>query len=271
MILYDDQAPHYDQRAGLSPEAAGQVAREVINLHGPDSNGVLMEIGVGTGQIGIELAHAVTHYAGFDHSIEMLRQFRNRAGRDENTPVFQADATGPWPVAAKGVQTFFGSRSLHHIPPEHFLSEALQLGEPTGFLVIQGAIRRKKESALEQLSVAMQEFLQAEGYSGHKRRQWKKRLLEVSSPHHPERLPDLIVASWPTLNTPLQSLQSWGSKRGLAGLDLPAPVKARVLEKTERWAVSRFGSLTQAIESVEEYELFGLKFSSKESSQHVFE
>jgi ubiquinone/menaquinone biosynthesis C-methylase UbiE len=260
VILYNDQASHYDQRAGLRAEVPARIAREVARLYDREGKGALLEVGVGTGQIGVELAEKFGEYFGFDHSLEMLRRFQGRAPRRANVLLFQADGRTSWPLSGRRIRTFFGSRSLHHLPAEHLLREAARVGDPEGYLIVQGAIRRKKDSVLEQISGAMQENLEGEGYKGHKRRQWKKALMQASEAYRAVRLPEIPVAEWPVTGTPAQALRSWASKQGLAGLDLPQAVKERVLEKTERWALARFGSLTREIESTEEYELFGISF-----------
>ncbi len=266
-VLYDDQAATYDGRAGLKDGLPGKIADQIVELANLTSRDSMLEIGTGTGQIGVELAGRVDRYIGLDQSPGMLDRFRQRAReRGLQMVLVQADATRPWPIViGNDIRVVFGSRSLHHIEPDHLLEEAAKVGHRHGYVLIHGTIRREKDGLREVISREMHENLAKEGYMGHRRgQQWKIKLQEAALAFHAQNLPITTVASW-TVNTyPAQALDSWSSKRGLNGIEIPEDVKARVLANTRDWALSMYGSLTECVESIEEYEISGYRFFPSE-------
>ncbi len=78
-LRFDDQAVDFDRRAGLPADACRAVAEAVaetaenlaIDLPGP-----LLDLGAGTGEIGVQLAHGKRPYLGLDLSVPMLASFR---------------------------------------------------------------------------------------------------------------------------------------------------------------------------------------------------
>lgn len=262
-MLYDDQAAAYDRRAGLRDNLPAEIASRVVKLAGLKNEDTLVEIGAGTGQIGVELANQVRYY-GLDRSLQMLHRFRQRV-RHHQAPMclVHADATRTWPIRIENrVRAFFGSRSLHHVDPDHLVREMAKLGNPEGYVLLQGVIRRKEDGLRQAMSREMQKNLEKEGYRGRKRRRWEERLSEVVREEQAERLTPITVATWNASTSPMFMLDSWSSKEGLAGIELPNMVKNRVLEKTRIWALSTYGSLNVSIESIEEYEISGYRFFS---------
>ncbi|HYL06195.1 MAG TPA: hypothetical protein VE075_09145, partial [Thermoanaerobaculia bacterium] len=72
-------------------------------------------------------------------------------------------------------------------------------------------------------------------------------------------LPRTTVARWPARHTPRQSLDSWRSKPGLAGVVLPPGLQESVLEELETWAARTFGGLDAAWPAEESYVLEGVR------------
>lgn len=72
---FEDQAASFDRRAGLPPGVAAEVADAIAAAAEMSSGDVLLEIGVGTGEIGVHLAGLPIRYAGIDSAEAMLRAF----------------------------------------------------------------------------------------------------------------------------------------------------------------------------------------------------
>src|SRR4051794_21449754 len=75
---FDDQAPRYDERAGLPSDVGALVARSVVRHAGAGPGDLVVELGAGTGEIGVHLARLPIRYAGVDSSARMLREFREK-------------------------------------------------------------------------------------------------------------------------------------------------------------------------------------------------
>ncbi len=115
---FDAQATGFDRRAGLPAEAVEAIAAAVVATATPVPGGVLLEIGAGTGEIGVELARAAAMpYVGVDASLSMLARFRSRlhasSASARHGAIVQADADRLWPIGVGRARIVFMSRALH--------------------------------------------------------------------------------------------------------------------------------------------------------------
>lgn len=267
-MLFDDQAARFDQRAGLPGGVPAQVARAVAAMSGVDRNAGLLDMGAGTGEIGIHLARLPCRYIGLDLSIPMLLRFRERPGfahggsgpQDGKRLLAQADGDAPWPLADGSLDAVFGSRSLHFIRPAHLAAESKRVAGPRGLSLLLGKVERDPDSVKERMRRQMRWMLGEKGHQGRGGRKGREVLWNELAALGAQKLEPRHVARWKTASSPRRSLQSWVGKKGLAGLALQEPVKQEVLEGLESWAMEEFGSLDREIESEESYTLEGMVF-----------
>jgi SAM-dependent methyltransferase len=255
-VLFDDQAGEFDRRAGLPsgvPEKIALALADSAELRGDRS---LVEIGAGTGEIGVHLARLPGRYLGLDRSFPMLRAFRARKG----FPAFlmQADGCEAWPLRSGSIDVVFGSRSLHYIPSAHFASELERVCASKRSLLYSGGLQREKESVKETMSHRMRHTLRERGFRGHGGGGVRKAMRRELERWGWTRMEPRTVSSWEVASSPLQSLEAWQGKAGLNGLDVPADVKQSVLEDVRQWAEAFFGSLSRQVESAESYVLEGM-------------
>lgn len=249
--LFDGQAAQFDERAGLSVTQCQRIAaavREVSGLHATDW---LLEIGAGTGQLGVWLA-ARGRYLGFDYSAEMLRTFRQRlAQQGGGAALLQADGNQPWPLADGCARVLFSSRALHLLDAAHVVRESFRVAHPAGATLLIGRVEREPESVRAQMAQAMRQFLRQAGYAGRggQQRALLARFVAgggvVSAP--------VPVVSWTMTASPRQSLRAWQQLPGLGGIAVPPAVRQQVLTELEAWAQTNFGSLDAVSTSTEVY------------------
>ncbi|HEU0053545.1 MAG TPA: class I SAM-dependent methyltransferase [Longimicrobium sp.] len=261
-MLYDDQAAHFDERAGLPPHAADAVARALAELAAPVDGRTLLEIGAGTGSLSLALLRLPIRYAGFDGSAAMLDVFRARAVEAGLAPALHvADGNGVWPAENRSVDLVFAARSLHHLEIDHVIAETRRvLRRPCGWLAI-GRVRRPQHSPKSLLRRRMRRLLEAEGFAGRSGERHADELFAALEWWGGERLPVRETARWTVPHAPADSLAAWAGKAGLAGIDLPAEVKARVLADLESWAAAEFGDLRRPLEQEEWFEIAAAKVS----------
>src|SRR4030095_15695774 len=96
---FDEQAGSFDRRAGLPESVCDSVARELGQFAPLAPGDVVLEVGVGTGQIGLALCQLPVCYVGFDASAAMLDVFKRRH-RESGRAVWliQADGNNRWPA-----------------------------------------------------------------------------------------------------------------------------------------------------------------------------
>jgi ubiquinone/menaquinone biosynthesis C-methylase UbiE len=264
--LFDDQAGDFDRRAGLPADVPEKIAQALGRMAGLDSgNGAgpgegsgLLEIGAGTGEIGIHLAGLPARYLGLDRSLPMLKAFRVRGGAAAR--LVQADGNAPWPVSAGTVGLVFGSRSLHYLRVPHLASELRRVASRRGIALVAGRIRREDGSVKEEMRRRMRHLLKGRGFTGLGGRN-RDAVGDALAREGWTPLGPLVVASWEVASSPLQSLESWRGKAGLAGLEVPDGAKRAVLEELEGWARERFGDLSVSVNSIESYVLEGMRYA----------
>lgn len=261
---FDEQAGSFDQRAGLPASASDSIAKEVVQLAQIAPGDVVLEVGAGTGQIGLALCELPLGYVGFDASAAMLDVFKRRL-REVGRPVslIHSDGNSRWPAEDGSVKAVFSSRAVHLLRVEHVVEEVFRVASPIEATLVLGRRQRGKQSLRARLRQEMRERLQQLGYASHEGQQQEREILDACIRRGAAPLERRIVAAWPVQHSAAQVLASWREKSGLAGLEVPAEVKESVLSQLVVWAKDVFGSL-EAVQSAEEkYVLDGVRLSSK--------
>ena len=261
---FDEQAGSFDQRAGLPASVCDSIARELVQFAQLAPDDVVLEVGVGTGQIGLALCQLPLRYVGFDTSAAMLDVFkRRRRESGRAVSLINTDANNRWPADDGSVKMVFSSRAVHLLRAEHVVEEVFRVASPIGATLILGRLQREKQSLRARLRQEMRERLQQLGYASHEGQQQEWEILDACVRRAAAPLERRVVATWPVQHSAAQTLASWREKSGLGGLELAAEVKETVLSQLAVWAKDAFGAL-EALQSTEEkYVLEGARLSSK--------
>lgn len=258
MSTFDVQADRFDARTGLSEESCRQIADAIVATARLREGDWLLEIGAGTGQIGLELLHRGFRYVGLDLSSRMLEVFRRKL-RPEGLAarLVWADAADTWPLAAGTVRMVFGSRSLHRLEPAHVAREALRVADPKEAFLLVGRVRREPTSVRSRLREEMRRRVVAAGIPARSGERETRLLLEASHARGAGLLSPRSVARWTVRESPLSSLESWRVAAGLAGRDVAEERRLEILEGLRSWARETFGRLDGESDSEETYVLEG--------------
>ncbi len=260
---YDKQSEEYDGRAGIGDDVARRVADTVLKSTRQQSRIQILDIGCGTGEIGRYLAERAKSYTGMDRSAGMLKVFRNRLRNKDAAALLEADGNLPWPVGRHSFDLIFSSRALHLLSVDHVMKEMKKAGSASGFTCMLGRVSRDDNGVAQTMRRQMHEILRRHGFSG---RNGNRNLADISL--HCARagatiLGLRVVDSWQKTESPLQSLSSWRSKEGLAGLGVPRGIHAAVLDELERWALQHYGSIRFTRNCTSRYELCGFYFPAR--------
>jgi SAM-dependent methyltransferase len=231
----------FDRRAGLPRAACREIARAIADL----ANGLVLDVGAGTGSIGAELVALGAEYAAIDASREMLAAFRTRC---PEARLVEADANATWPFDDGSVSLVFGSRSLHLLEPGHVAREVRRVVR-RGHAVV-GRVERDPWSVRSRVRAEMRRALARHGWEGRSGPRATSAILDAIGG---DPLAPVVAAEWAASAAPLGSIEAWRSKSGLAGLGVPESVKARVLADVEAWVRSAFPDPGTALESTERY------------------
>ncbi len=258
-MLYEDQAGEFDERAGLPAEAAERVAGALLALTGGEARRWL-EVGAGTGVLGIPLLRRPVGYAGFDRSPAMLDVFRRRAEAEGLSPLLTvADGNQGWPADDGAADAVLCSRTLHHLDGNHFAAEARRVLGGEGGWVLLGRVRRPRDSPKSVLRRWMRRLLADAGYRGRSHEASAEAVLSLLAEGGGEASGPHVAARWTVPHRPVASIESWEGKAGLAGREVPAEVKAKVLAELRARAAAEYGDPDRPVEQEESYELAAVR------------
>lgn len=260
---FDSQAHDYDARTRVGDEAARMIARCVASLGrealGLSSAPSILEIGAGTGEIGLWLA-VEGRYVGIDASKNMLAGFEARLGSVERAPhaeLHVADANERWPVREAAVDVVFFSRVLHLLDRRHVEAELARVAGPAGLVVLAGRTQRDRASKGAELRRMLWTALEDRGYSPRRGERRAEHFFEALALRGATRLPGRDAATIEVVRSPRARLEGWRNKGGLGGLDLPVDERARVLDEVEGWAARAWSDLDEPEHSLEVYRVEG--------------
>jgi ubiquinone/menaquinone biosynthesis C-methylase UbiE len=264
--LFDGQAGFFEQRAGLPEDCCRKIAMAVLEIGEVGNADLIVDIGAGTGQIG-RWFEAPVRYAGLDLSAGMLKEFSRRADVDSDNDcdrrlLIQADANASWPIVDGVARVIFSSRAIHLLDQEHVAREIFRVGSVAGATLILGRVEREPDSVRARMSREMNERLRQHGFVGRRGERRNRKLFELCSQSGAVALESFAVASWRTLASPRQSVESWRSHTGLGGIPVPTATRDEILQELEVWAEEEFGALDREFESEETYVLKSLRLTN---------
>lgn len=132
-VPFDRAVEYYDRTRALP----GKAHRQVIDVVAAElaGRGRVVEIGVGTGRIGLDLVRAGVPLVGLDLSLPMLQRLVENAG-DVVLPVVRGDATTlPFPDGVAGAAV---ASHVFHLVPEYpaALAELARVVRPGGPVLV---------------------------------------------------------------------------------------------------------------------------------------
>lgn len=236
-VAFDRAAEYYDATRGLTPEA---MARTVEILSAELSGRQCLEIGVGTGRIGLPLYRAGVEMTGLDLSMPMMRKLLEKA-RGDPFPLVQGSATR-LPFREDTFDAGLIVHVLHLIPNwRDALAELVRVIRPGGVIVSSiGDDKEDEPSMWEEMQARFRELSGAPArFPGFKRT---------------EEIDSALAAAGAKRRDlePVPELKPH-SAREIAGLleagvfsftwDLDAATLEQAGERLREWATERYGSL----------------------------
>lgn len=253
---FETQAASFDDRASMG-EAVTVAAAEAILRHvGPSSSELLVEIGAGTGEIGVQLARRTEGYVGLDASAAMLEVFARRAA-PSSPRLLVADANARWPFEDGTVRGVFLARVLHLLDRPHVIGELERVAHARGLIVLLGRRVRERSAPAARLRRRLHELLEAMGYVPRRAEKDGTRLVDELLERGATRIEPEVVARRSVRTSYRIEFDAWRNKGGLAGLSLPSHVREEVLGELERWAAGEVSDLEADVEAKESYVLEG--------------
>ena len=257
---FDQQADRFDRRAGVGVGVGRAVAHALLDVVSPGPDGVFVEIGAGTGEIGRHLAARV-HYLGVDRSRAMLEVFRAKESDDldrARVQLAQADAQRAWPVRDGTATAVFASRAAHLLEPGHVVAEVRRVCRPGGFFLV-GRIQRDPFGPRSRLRGQRQRLLRDRGILVTDGGPATQAILDRLVSRGASRLDTRTVRRWTVGASPDRILRGWAGMTTMGGVEVSPSTRGAVLAELREWASREFGDLSAVREFTEAYTIDGVR------------
>jgi ubiquinone/menaquinone biosynthesis C-methylase UbiE len=236
---FDAQASHYDARVGLPEAVSAAVARAIVEQANAGADDLLVELGAGTGEIGLHLSRLHVRYIGLDSSPAMLDVFRAKAVLDSPSLIV-ADGNQPWPLPERSAAAVFASRVIHLLAPEHITRETVRTCRPGGVLML-GRVLRERDSIKERLRRQRQTLLVEAGITPRQGEEGTRRVVERCLAAGGESLGRREVAEWTGETTPARVIAGWETLSRMGSVSVDPVTRANVLDELRRWGRVELG------------------------------
>jgi ubiquinone/menaquinone biosynthesis C-methylase UbiE len=241
---FDAQASHYDARVGLPEPVSAAVARAIVEQANAGPGDLVLELGAGTGEIGVHLARLPVRYVCLDSSPAMLDVFQAKADLDSSSLIV-ADGNQPWPLPGGSAAAVFASRVIHLLHPDHVVRETFRVCRSGGVLLL-GRVLREPDSLKERLRRRRQELLIEAGISPRQGEAGTRRVIDGVVALGGESLGRWEVAVWVGEITPAQVISGWETLSRMGSVAVDPVMRTAILEALRHWARSAFGDLDRA-------------------------
>jgi SAM-dependent methyltransferase len=238
---FDEQAQRYDARVGLPKSVGAAVAQAIMERANARAGDLLVELGAGTGEIGVHFARLPMRYVGLDASAAMLEVFRAKAAEALPSLVV-ADCNQPWPLPDGSAAVVFASRVIHLLDPEHITRETVRICRSAGYLIL-GRVLRDPGSLKSRLRRRRQELLVEAGINPRQGEEGTRRVVERCLAAGGMSLGRRVVAEWTGATTPAQIIAGWESLTRMGSVPVDAITRAEICNDLRHWARAEIGDL----------------------------
>jgi SAM-dependent methyltransferase len=248
---FDAQAPRYDARAGLPASVGLAVAQAIVRRANAGADDLVLELGAGTGQIGVHLARLPVRYVGLDASAAMLAMFGAKAAEAAPSLVV-ADCDRRWPLSDGSVSVVVASRVIHLLQPNHVVRETMRVCRSGGLLIL-GRVVRDRAGATERLRRRRLDLLQAAGIAARQGEDGTRRVIDGSRALGGVSLGRQTFAKWTSVTTSREIIAGWESLSRMGSVPVDPVTRVEILAELRRWAQNEFGDLDRPQTSAAHY------------------
>jgi SAM-dependent methyltransferase len=265
---FDVQAQSFDDRAGIPARAAATAARAMLNLTSAGVGDLVVELGAGTGEIGLHLAR-FTKYIGLDRSRGMLDAFRAKldAAPQTEARLVHADADDTWPVETGSASVVFASRVAHLLNPDHLCNELRRVCAPGGFFLI-AHVSRDELSVKRLLRDRREALLREREFTPRARADLAGSVLERLLAAGATRIEARPVAAWSAQASANEVLDGWRRVPSMGGGVLDDATRGEILAELLQWTRRELGDPDTVHVWQERYMIEGARLEVGASTSH---
>jgi ubiquinone/menaquinone biosynthesis C-methylase UbiE len=256
MSAYDKNARTFDRYRPL-PEGVSEAIRTVVlRSCNADLRPRVLDLGAGTGRVGLSFVRAGDNYTGADLSLEMLLEYRRRSCSEDSTTPNLVLADGEYLPFSDAIfdvimliQVIGGAGGWQAL-----VTESKRLLRDGGILVI-GQSLAPPEGVDNRMKKQLSALLQGLGVKPYHANSSRIDFWFECAAIFQERV---IAAEWERNRTPREFLER--QPTGARFSCLPPAVQGDALQRLSGWAAETFGSLDAVFSERYAFELRIFKF-----------
>lgn len=247
-IVFDRAVEYYDQTRAMPPERHRALIDALVRETNINENSRVLEIGIGTGRIGMSVAEHVRRLFGIDLSLEMMGVLRRKlADTNLNIDIAQADA-GKLPFADETFDVAYAVHVYHLVAGwQSAMRDARRIIKRGGYFVVSFH-KREDDSPTARIRTQLRELAEARG-------------VETKRPgsHSEEEIlgeirawgdePRIVVCSaWTEPEVPEKILEELDRQIFSETWVIPRAVMDAAMPRVREWAQETYGDLSKPIE-----------------------
>lgn len=247
----------YDRNRYHPPEVSGRIATAISDpLERAFKEAHVLEVGVGTGRIGVPVVARGFRFTGLDADAEMMELFRTKiSGVSRKVSLVEADAQD-LPFEANTFHAVIAVHIWHLVPDlELALTEATRVLRPGGFL-FEGWDAPDKDSPVLEIQDAWCEAVKSLGHAVH--RGAHRAALETSKKYFRRRklqATEAEIARWEVSNTPLEIVEALSEGLYSFTRGVPLEVRVRAAREIRAFLSERFPNIETPLKTSWSFQL----------------
>lgn len=243
-IPFESVAPRHNQINALPDQAAEQIGAALAKL--VTGSGYILDMGCGAGRIAIPAASTGIGVFGFDSDLAMLAEAQRAADEGALPMAVGCAEIARLPMLASSVPAVLSCNVLHLAPNwEQALDEVVRVLRPDGVL-IQGRDWLDPDSCAGRLRSRLREVVGTLSPTAAVAPVMDQALAARGGTNDP----DIIAASWLTLQSPADVLSQMADRTHNETWMLDADLLSAALNRLQSWADETWLDLS-AVEAVE--------------------
>jgi ubiquinone/menaquinone biosynthesis C-methylase UbiE len=255
---YDKMAAGFERQRALPGDVARSVRAAVLAAVGRVETPRLLDLGAGSGRIGLSFVAAGDDYVAVDLSVRMLRVFAEKDLAGHRARLVQADGRA-LPFADASFDAVLLIAVFGDVPDwRPLIAEARRVLRPAGVVAI-GRTATPNDGIDERLKQRL-DLLLAERITGAPRKNGRKNAAEHLAATATATT-NLVAASWQVERNTRQFLERHAE--GARFSRLPLSVREGALAELAVWAEQQFGSLDAAFTETHRFEMQLFKFGEE--------
>ncbi len=251
-IVFDRAVEYYDQTRAMPEERHRAFVDALVRETGISENSRVLEIGIGTGRIGMSVAEHVRRLFGIDLSLEMMGVLRRKlTDTNLNISIAQADA-GKLPFADETFDVAYAVHVYHLVAGwQNAMRDARRIIKRGGYFVVSFH-KREEDSPTARIRKELHAFANARGIETKRpgTHSEEEILGEIKTWGDEPRV--VVCTAWTEPEVPEKILEELDRQIFSETWTIPRAVMDEAMPRVRAWASETYEDLSRPLDAAYE-------------------